>query len=224
MDILSFVSAAAASIHAILDRPRISTLSKEGWKIDHKQVNTYKEREISSDTDFFTDKELRTRDYYSLYGITIQNKGRRLIGSAEVAVRRAAIRVWNSKGQQVADRYLLRLWEDRNHPEVYPLFPKNKTDVGKEIVLGQGGALDLPIAYNQENEPYYYRFTMSTSANDAFPSPRDQFVDAMPHYAIVEVQGSRINKHLFLSIEEAKPTELKVSVISEDEFPFEVRE
>jgi hypothetical protein len=207
--------------YMLFDRPKIMTPYSKGWKIEHKRINTFKNREFSSSSSSYVTPELATRDYYSFYGITIQNQ-RWVFRGVEAKISRATIMVWNSNHEAVTDRYLLRLWEDRTHPEVFPLFPKTKTDAGEAKTIGEGGTLDLVIAYNQENEANYYRFSVSSSAHDAFPAPRDLFKNPMPHYAIIGIEGHRINQSIYLLLDEIGLNELEIRILPKKGFPSEI--
>ena len=207
--------------YMVFERPEITTPYLIGWKIDHKRVSTFIDKEYASSSSSYITRDLAAQDYYTFYGITIQNN-RWIFRGVEAKISRATIRVWNSKHEAVTDKYLLRLWEDHTHPEVYPLFPKTKTDVGDGKSIGEGGTLDLVIAYNQENEPKYYRFSISSGAYEVFPPPKDLFEDPMPHYAIIGIEGHRINQRIYLRLDEIDPNELRISILQKRDFPLEI--
>lgn len=207
-------------VYMILDKPRLVTPSKTGWVEKHKRINVYQNKEFSSDTDLYIERIVKSQNYYTIYGIRIRNDRNWKFGRAEANISSASIKMWNSKLIPVTDRYKLRLWEDHSQPETYPLFPKDKTVAGNKKTIGEGGTIDLVIAYNQENENNYYRFQVSTSAFGAFPAPRDLFKDPMPHFAVIEISANRTNPKIFLRIDEIKQSELEIKVISEEDFPL----
>jgi hypothetical protein len=199
-----------------IDRPKITTPSLKGWK-ELKQINTYSFRDFSTDTDSFIEKELKTRDCYTVYGITIRNE-RWILRGVKAEISRATIRIWDSTGHAVTDGYGVRLWGGRKNAFNDPLFPRNRVSPSSEI--GEGEELDLVICYNQENEAAYYMFTIETHLKNNFMIYKDQFKEPMPHYAHVKIHGHRINKSIFLRIDETAPKELEISLISRGEFPF----
>ena len=95
--------------YILFDRPKITTPYPEGWIVEHKQVNTFRERDYSTDTDLYPIKELKTQDYYTFYGITIQNK-KWIIPRVEAKITKVSMKVWNSKYEPVTDTYDVRWW------------------------------------------------------------------------------------------------------------------
>jgi len=214
---------AGLGLYMILDRPNITVPFQTGWQIDHKLINTYVNKEYSSSTDIFVNKKLKTRDYYTLYGIRIKNEKSGILGRAEAKIHSAKATVWNSNYELVFNNYALRLWENCEQPEVYPLLPKDKTSVGKSIVVADGNTFDIVIAYNQENESRYYRWQLSSGAYDSIPAPRDIFNNPMPHFAVIEIQAHRRNKKFYLRIDEIERNKLNISVLEKGDFPKEIK-
>jgi hypothetical protein len=194
--------------YLMLDRPRITTPYREGWKTDPKRVNTYS-----------LPREVKTQDYYIFYGITIRNE-RRIIPAVEAKITKASLKIWNSKFQPVTDTYDVRWW-NRKHAAIDPLFSGKKHSESK--TLGQGEEIDLVIAYNQENENDFYRFTIETPAFGNFPVYADKFRDPMPHYVILRLHGNKINKDIYLSVELASKNELKIEILPRRDFPIEIK-
>ena len=214
MDIFGSILAGlvvAVVVYLILDRPKITTPYREGWKTDPKQANTYKLREHS--------KELKTQDYYTFYGITIRNE-KRIIPSVEAKITKVNMKVWNYECELVTDIYDVRWW-NRKHAGIDPLFSGKKQS--KDITIGQGEELGLVIAYNQENETTFYRFTIETPTFQDFPVYADKFRDPMPHYAMLRLHGNKINNDIYLSLELATNKELKIAIVPKKDFPTEIK-
>ena len=95
----------------IINRPKITALSN-GW-MESKQVNTFLIRDYSTDTDYRVERELKTRDYYNVYGIQIKNE-KRIISGVSASITRVTMKLWNSKGVAVTDWVGVRLWVDRD--------------------------------------------------------------------------------------------------------------
>lgn len=203
----------------MLDRPHLVVPYSEGW-VEPKPVNTYSDREYPSSTSSYIYREYRTKDHYKVYGITIRNEKMK-IGRVEAKIHRAMIQMWNSKLESIGSKYPLRLWEGRFNSTVHPLFPGNNANVDEPKVLGEGGELDLVIAYNEENTPQYYRFTTETHLEDNFLKYKDRFKDDMPHFAHIEIQAHKKNLDVFIKIENSEnKNELKITVIDYDNFPL----
>ena len=193
----------ALVVFLVLDKPKITTPYSEGWKTDPKKVYTS-----------------NTQDYYTFYGITIRNE-KRIIPSVEARITRVTMKVWSHKFEPVTDVYHVRWW-NRIHAGIDPLFSGQKQQ--SNITIGQGEELDLVIAYNQENERRFFRFTLDTPTFREFPVYGDRFIDPMPHYAIVRVHGNKIGQAIYLSLELATNTELKIEILPKKQFPSEIKD
>ena len=207
--------------YILFDRPKITTPYPEGWVVEHKQVNTFREREHSTDIDSYPIKELKTQDYYTFYGITVRNE-KWIFPRVEAKITKVNMKVWNSKYEPVTDTYDVRWW-NRKHAGIDPLFSGKRQN--RDISIGEGEELDLVIAYNQENESDHFRFTIETPTFENFPVYKDKFRSPMPHYAIVRVHGHKINKVIYLRLELGRhEKEMRIAIIPKSNFPSEIKE
>ena len=224
MGICSWLLAIVGSVIAyvvgemILNRPKITTPSLEGWEVI-KQINTFAIRDYSTDTDYHVEKELKTRDYYKVYGIQIRND-KFVFSGVNAKLTNVTIKLWNSDGSPLTDWYDGRLWGGRKNAANDPLFPKERVSNEKEI--GEGQELDIVIAYNQENEASFYKFTVETHLQDNFMIYKDLLKTKTLIYGVARIHGHRItnNKIHFRIDLSGDKSSLKINVMSEEEFPL----
>jgi hypothetical protein len=208
--------------YIILDEPNIVTPYLDGWKEEHKGIGTFENEEYSTSSSTYVHRTQKTWDYFTVYGITIRNE-KWFIGRPEAKITSATIKIWNSQFKSVTERYRIRLWENHKQSTMYPLFPGLDISAGEGKTIGAGDELDLVIAYHQENEPIYYRFTIESHRQKTFPIYADRFKDPMPNYGIIQIHGHRINKDIYIKIEsESKENRLKLRIVSKKEFPPEI--
>jgi hypothetical protein len=201
----------------ILNRPKITIPSLEGWEAT-KQINTFAIMDYSTDTDYRVEKELKTRDYYKVYGIQIRNE-KLLFSGVNAKITNVTIKLWESDGSLLADWYDGRLWGGRKNSANDPLFPKERVSNTKEI--GEGQELDIVLAYNQENESSFYKFTIETHLQNNFMIYKDLLKNPMPIYGVVRIHGHRItNNKIYFRIILGNKNAIKIKVISEEEFPL----
>ncbi len=224
MGICSWLLAIVGSVVAyvvgemIFNRPKITTPSLKGWE-EIKQINTFKIRDYSTDSDSYTEKELKTRDYYKVYGIQIRND-KFVFSGVNAKLTNITIKLWNSDGSHLTDWYDGRLWGGRKNAANDPLFPGERVNNAKEI--GEGQELDIVIAYNQENELPFYKFTIETHLQDNFMIYRDLLKTKPPIYGVARIHGHRITKNKIyfrIDLSDDKKS-LKINVISEEDFPI----
>ncbi|MBI5294525.1 MAG: hypothetical protein HY869_03540 [Chloroflexi bacterium] len=202
----------------IFNRPKIIISSSEGWK-ETKQVNTFVIRDHSTDTDSYTEKELKSRDYYNVYGIQIRNE-RFAFSGVNAKLTNVTIKLWDSDGSPLTDWYDGRLWGGRKNASNDPLFPRERVTNEKEI--GEGQELDVVLAYNQENEQTFYKFTVETHLQNNFMIYKDLLKRKMPLYGVIRIHGHRItnNKIRFRINPSAEKNILEIKTMSEKEFPL----
>ena len=214
-----FGSVVADSVSELtLNRPKITIPSSEGWE-ELKQVNTYVERDYSTDSDYFVQEELKSRDYYRVYGIQIRND-KFVFSGVNAKLTNVTIKLWNSDGSALTEWYDGRFWGGRKNPANDPLFPKERINNEREI--GEGQELDIVIAYNQENEAAFYKFTIETHLQDNFKVYKDLFRSALPLYGVARLHGHRIaNNKIYFSIAQGRENSiLKIDVLREADFPL----
>jgi hypothetical protein len=209
---------AGVLIEMILNRPKIAIPSLEGWT-ESKQINTFAVRDYSTDTDSRTEKEFKTRDYYNVYGIQIRND-KHIFSRINATITKATIKLWSSDGSAITDWYTARLWGGRSNASNEPLFPKKSVEHGR--VIGYEEELDIVLAYNQENESYFYKFTVETHLQNNFKIYRDLLKEPLPIYGVIRLHGHRIinNKIFFVINAGDEKNHLKINVLSKDDFPI----
>ena len=167
---------AAVVAEILLNRPKIVVPASEGW-IESKQINTFAVKEYSTASSSYTEEELKTRDYYNVYGIQIRND-KFIFSGVNATITNATIKLWRSNGSPLTDWYGARLWGGRKNASNDPLFPREKINTWK--VLGCDEDLDIVLAYNQENESAFYKFTIETHLQNNFMIYKDLFTGPMP--------------------------------------------